>query len=71
MVGAREAGEGAITVVGGFVEGDDDVATEDDLDADLVLFLGEDILFSFDHSRYILLIYPRLFSLSASLSSLL
>ena len=44
MVGAREAGEGAITVVDGLVEGDDDVATEDDLDTDLVLFLGEDIL---------------------------
>jgi len=53
MVGAREAGEGAITVVNGLVEGDDDVATEDDLDTDLVLFLGEDILFSLDHSRYI------------------
>jgi len=62
MVGAREAGEGAITVVDGLVEGDDDVATEDDLDTDLVLFLGEDILFSFDHSRYnfFLLIYPWL-----------
>jgi len=53
MVGAREAGEGATTVVDGLVEGDDDVATEDDLDTDLVLFLGEDILFSLDHSRYI------------------
>jgi len=44
MVGAREAGEGAITVVEGFVDGDEDVATEDALDTDLVLFLGEDIL---------------------------
>jgi len=56
MVGAREAGEGATTVVDGLVEGDDDVATEDDLDTDLVLFLGEDILFSFDHSGFKLIV---------------
>ena len=41
MVGAREDGEGALTVDGLLDDGDD--AVDDTLDSDLVLFLGEDI----------------------------
>jgi len=44
-VGASESGEGAITV-DGLATVDNEVAGEEDLDSDLVLFLGEDIFVS-------------------------
>jgi len=45
-VGASEAGEGALTTVDGLLTVDNEVAGEEDLDSDLVLFLGEDIFVS-------------------------
>lgn len=45
-MGASEAGEGAITTVDGLATVDNEVAGEEDLDSDLVLFLGEDIFVS-------------------------